>query len=369
VEGVRTDVRIVNTSLLGTDWYIDQMKYRQYDSPPVPFKLSRENYLIGTNDWIEIVERISEPQQVKDVVNFLADPRAKATLNNGKKVSYLPTRNFILPVNKENVLRNGSMKASDSLRIPDQIIFSIPKKTNEQDKNSIIKPELMVLDLLANNDWERPVYFVSMGGDVDLGFRDYLQYNGFAYKLTPFRNASRDPQATLDKDVMYDRLMNVYRWGNMNDPKIWLDWNNYWTMAIILNVRNMHGRVAGALNRAGDHERALDLLNRAIELMPDEIFPYSAAMQQNDVAMLSIIEEYYLAGAPEKAGQIAERFITEADENLAFYANAQAGGEEEMQVTLFCLQRIAQLCKRYEHEELANKADEKFQFFLQYMQM
>lgn len=254
--------------------------------------------------------------------------------------------------------------------IPNQITFSIPKKTNsEKEKNGITKTELMILDLLANNDWKRPIYFVSLGGDSDLGFRDYLQYNGFCYKLTPFRNTSRDPQGMLDKDVMYDRLMNVYRWGNMNDPKVWMDWNNFLTIDVILNIRNMHSRVASAFNKAGDHKKAIDLLDRVMTIMPNEIFPYSVAMQQNDIAMLSVIEEYYVAGAPEKADQIVERFITEADENLAFYVNAKVGGVEESQVTLYCLQRLTQLCKQYQKENLAKKVEEKFQFYLQYMQM
>jgi hypothetical protein len=366
VQGLRTDVRVVNTSLLGTDWYIDQLKCRQYEAPPVPFSLARENYLPGTNDYMLIEERVTEPRYIKDVMNFIADPKARATTTRGKKVAFLPVRNLIVPVDKETVLGNGTVRPEDADRIPAAITLTIPKKTSQnRDKDAIIKAEMMILDLLASNNWERPIYFVSLGGDVDLGLRDYLRYEGFAYRLTPIRNNSQDPQSMLDKDALYHRLKDVYRWGNMSDPRVWMDYNNFTTLTAILNIRNMHCRVADAFNTAGDKEKAAEVLDMVMDKMPDEIFPYSMATYHNDLTMLSIVEQYYIAEQAEKAEKIIERFLEESDKNLFFYTQVKNGGDDELRVSSLCLQHLASLCRRYGNETLTKRVEDALAFYTQ----
>jgi len=389
VEEVRTDVRIVNLSLLGTDWYIDQMKYKVYDTPPVPFSLARDNYLLGTNDYVQIVERTSEPLPVKDVVNFIGSPRAEAKLASpydGKKVAYVPTRNFRLPVNKENVLKtqlqerddnfpktmrmpDGTITFLDTALIPDFITFSIPKKSIKGGtKNEINKPEMMILDLLANNDWKRPIYFVSRGGDVvDLGFRDYLEYNGFTYKLVPFRGNPQDPHEMMNRDLMYDRLMNVYSWGNMNDPSLWIDWSNYQLVTLIMQCRNIFVQVAKSFNDVGDYEKAITLLDKMTEILPEKIFPYCMSIGQNELATLSILEEYYRAQQTEKANAIVESFLEETEKSLLFYFDVKSGGESEINTNLYCLQMLEHICTPY-NEELATKVGVKFREYYSVLQ-
>ncbi|MDR3133839.1 MAG: DUF2723 domain-containing protein [Prevotellaceae bacterium] len=368
VEGIRTDVRVVNTSLLSADWYIDQMRIRQYDSPPLPIKIARENYLAGTNDYRTINEKITRPVDIREVT---ADGKV-----------YSPPRNLVIPVNKENVLKNGTVKFTaipetdafsiaatthidDLHKIPDTITITIPKTVDGESKNGITKTEMVLLDILANNDWERPIYFVSLGGDVNLGLRDYLQYDGFAHRLTPFRNAS----LTNKPDIMsaYERLKSVYRWGNINNPDVWIDYNTFLSLTAILNIRNMHVETAEALLTMGEKEKAIEILDLAVERMPDEIFPYCTSSLQSDATIINLIEQYYAAGDSTKANTMAERFIKEADENLFFYTRTKNGGEREVDYTLQVLNYLASVCYSYGNMELSLATQKVWQQHLQYV--
>jgi hypothetical protein len=358
VEGVRTDARVVNTSLLNSAWYIDQMKRRQYDSPPVPFKLAREHYL-GVNDYVPISERSSEPLDLKEVMDFIADPRAKVRTSQAGRVSYLPTRRFTLPVNRENLLNNGTVRPENANRIPESITLTLPEK-----KNGVLKTELMILDLLANNDWERPIYVVGMGSDTDLGLREYLQYEGFAYRLTPIRNTY--PQSLMDKDAMYDRLMNVYRWGNVNDPKVWIDHTISLTLSAITSVRQMYTMVASSFMADGDTTKTLALLDRVMELMPDNVIPYVTSLaESNDRAMLSMMQLYVAAGQPDKADTLANAFLDELEQNLHFFSRAKTPGNA-LYINLRTLRLLSLSLSPFLSEDVQTRARELRQFYRQY---
>ncbi len=388
VEGVRTDVRIVNISLLGTPWYIDQMKYQQYESAPVPFTLNRDYYETGINDFVPIDERITEAQNIKDVMNFFADPRAKMRRQNGELLSYFPVRKFIVPVDKEKVLQNKKsspagntpnaalvekiqalgnsiVSPKDSNKIVDQFILEIPKN-----KTTINKAEMMVLDLLANNNWERPIYFVSMGGDVDLGLRDYLQYEGFVYKLVPVRTGAGSHQlesGNIQADKMYERLKNIYKWGNMDKQGVNIDYNNILTLAIILNVREMHARTANALLAEGKKEQAIEILDQAIALTPTYNFPYNLTAfpsGANESAMISLIDLYYRAEQTEKASKLAEDFFNDTQKNLNFFVQlTKEDVSRQIQLNFILIQQLASILDHYNNQELGVKVKECYQTY------
>ena len=156
VDGVRPDVRIMNTSYLGAEWYIDEMKTKANDAPGVPFTLPRSKYTY-TNDIIPIFNVVDRPLELKEAIDFIRseDPRTKYDLGDGHLVDYLPNNRFALPVNKDNAIASGIVKESDRDLMVDTIYLELPKRT-------IDKSEMMLLDMLAHFDWKRPIHFTQV---------------------------------------------------------------------------------------------------------------------------------------------------------------------------------------------------------------
>lgn len=176
IEGYRTDVRTINTSLFATDWYIDQMKRKAYESDPIPSQLRHDQYAYGVRDAIYFQALTENTWNIKDFMNWVSsdDPRTKVTFANNQEVVFYPTNKIRIPVNKENVLKSGLVKAKDSALILDYIDIELPK-------SAIGKNRLLMLDIIANNDWKRPIYFT--GGSYEseefIWMKDYLQLDGW----------------------------------------------------------------------------------------------------------------------------------------------------------------------------------------------
>ena len=324
VEGVRTDVRIVNTSLLGTDWYIDQMQYKTYESEPLPFSIPRHEYIYGTNDVIEVVDRVKRPVMLKEVIDLISNPAAKVRTRLGGTLSYFAARQLLIPVDKQKAVESGIIDASEVHLVPDTIQLDLPER-----KNSMIKSELMILDLLANYKWDRPIYFVAMGGDLEIGIRDYLEYNGFAYKFVPIKNKSTfGNPGRVNPDVMYNLVMNVYRWGNMNDPTVNIDYQNLLTFNAVLSGRNIFSQTAGSLLEAGDTTRAVEVLDRMQEVMIPSQFPLNGSAMSNSLNELAVIESidtYLVAGELEKGSKLADLFADETIKSIKLFSKPFRG--------------------------------------------
>ena len=206
VEGIRTDVRVVNLSLLNTDWYIDQQRRRAYESAPIPMGMAPEKYRQGTRDVIALLPASNDDSapytDLKSAMDFaLNDRNMRELFTRGKKDAWFRTNKFSIPVNKDRVIANGTVLAKDSASIADAVRWKIGKQV-------LLKNHFAVLDLLANFNWERPIYFaVTTGPDSYIGLQNYFRLEGLAYRLVPMQSSSRNPNQGPSKSTARRHMM------------------------------------------------------------------------------------------------------------------------------------------------------------------
>ena len=316
VEGVRTDVRICNTSLLGTDWHIDQMKWAVNESAPLPLSVGQEQYLYGTNEYIPILDLREEVMSISDVMTLFRHPDVKAPMTSGRKVDYIASRKISVPVNKENVIKYGIVDAKFADQIPDSIVLNISK-----DKDFITKPELFMLDLLSGYQWDRPINLLSMGGDINIGIKEYLEYEGYSFKFVPIKNKTTTTQAGfVDTDELYRKMTEVYSWDALAADDYFIDYQNQYTHLGVLSIRNLFVTCAEAFMAAGENDRALEMLDRCAEVMehyPLETVPLG--FSGNDFMVVETVRDYYALGQSEKALALATRMGEELLVSANFY--------------------------------------------------
>lgn len=323
VEGVRLDTRIMNTSLLGTDWYIDQMRRKIYDSDPVKFSLDRIDYLYGKNEFPDVVDRVNRPITLKEAITLFKDPRVKIN-RYGTPESFIAQHKLRLPVNKENVKKYGIVAEEDYDKIVDTLYMDIPAH-----RSSISKTELMILDMLSNYDWDRPIYFVSQGGDLDIGLRNYLQFEGFAYKFVPIKSTTRTADiGQIDALKMFDKVMKVYEWDNLADTTINIDYQNLATFNGVMNIRGIFVQTAVGLFEDGYKEKAVQVLDRMQQVMVPQNFPLNTSILYsiNEYMVLQAIEVYIKCGEKEKGVKLAQDFARETLESVELFAQPYGRG-------------------------------------------
>ncbi len=317
VEGVRTDVRILNSSLLGTDWYIDQMKCAFYDSEPVNISIPRRQYLYGTNDFVPVIDVVDRPILASEAIEIFKDPRY---VRDGQ--DFIPGHKLLVPVNKENALRSGIVKESMKDSIQDYIILEI-------NGNNLTKFNLVMLDILANYDWSRPLYFVSRG-ETTLSLEPWLQYDGFVYKLVPFLNDYTERERTIDVDELYERIMRDYRLESLADTTVYYDYQNVYTFSAVVPVRDIFATTAATLIDRHEFVRAEAVLDKGIAMMPPKNFPYNVAALRsiNEWSILTMIESYLRIGCPEKAIAIGDQMADETLKTLVYFSTPVGPGDE-----------------------------------------
>jgi hypothetical protein len=314
VEGIRTDVRVVNLSLLNTDWYIDQMKRQAYDGMPVPFKMPEQKYRQGTRD-VMFVDPNRETKGFMPISEAMAVALDDSkTIDNGRnKIAYLPSYKFSMKVDS-SVAESYRQYLNEGDTLVSEIQFSLAD-AGGRPRSYITKANLAVLDLLNNMDWNRPVYFaVTTGGDAYMGLEQYFQLEGLAYRLTPIKH-KKNPNPNIDggvsSSIMYDNMMNKFQWGNMDKLPIYMDENN---RRMTTNLRLQFGHLAEQFIEEGDLEKAREVIQRSLDVMPEYNVPY-----EQPQIMWQLVDLMYQAEYDEKALELSKRMIDINNQEIDFY--------------------------------------------------
>ena len=343
VEGMRTDVRVCNLMLLNTDWYIDQMKTMAYKSEPLPVSLPKSLYYDGVNNQVAVYERVKEPATAKEVIDFINSGSDVSKLKlYGEDIYYIPTRTIRIPVDSAAVIANGTVKPEDA----DKIVPYIDIKL----KGSwIMKSQLMVIDMLANNNWKRPIYFVAGYHNDALGLEEYFQLEGLAYRLVPVKSVNKSwfDYGRIDKDIMYENMMNRFVWGGASDPDVYIDYYHKRTLTVI-RARLNYARLASALAAAGEKDKANAVLDTCMSTFPVSKLGY-------DIYFADIISAYFKAGNKETAVKLADDVSAYYFEHTGYLLNQKpviaAYAEQEIGQGLQIVSQVVQAC--YDNGEVA----------------
>lgn len=349
VEGVRTDVRVCNLSYLQTDWYIDQMKRQAYESDPLPITFEHDQYVQGTRDVVYLMDdpRIPGPVELHRALDFVKDDSPGSKLTQYDNAAYIPAKVLYLVVDKDAVIRNKVVPESMYDQIVDTIFFDF---TN---KSYLVKDELMLLDMIASSNWERPLYFAfTVGSSKYLGLEKYFQLEGFAYRFTPVLTPTSEDGlyfGDVDTDKMYNNMMNKFRWGNMNDPNVYIDENN---QRMMTNIRNNYNRLADYLIKENKMDSAVQVLDTSVKMVPSNVVPYNYFSQQT-------AEYYFAAGDSDKGTELSRSIYEDYLTNLTYYLSLDdkflVSVNEEVARILYTMRELALMVGQYGQVDLSNE--------------
>jgi hypothetical protein len=348
VENIRTDVRVCNLMLLNTDWYIDQMKRRTYESAPLPVILPAKKYYDGVNNQVFVVEKTKDPVEISTIIDWVKSDNigTKVQISPTEIIDIIPSRTIRIPVDAQKVLASGTVKPEDA----DKIVPYIDIKLKA---NAILKSQLIVLDILAHNNWERPIYYVTGRQDDALGLEEYFQLEGLAYRLVPIKTETKSwsDYGRINTDILYNNMMKEFSWKSANDKGVYIDYNHIRTLMVI-RARLNYARLAKALVSEGKSEKAVEVLNYCMNALPLEKIPY-------DPYVPDLIEGYFIAGANEQASKLAKGMSEYYFERLDYYLKQDSyilnSAEYEIQSAWQFTLRVADACSKYGEEKLGEE--------------
>ncbi|WP_291097027.1 MULTISPECIES: DUF2723 domain-containing protein [unclassified Flavobacterium] len=323
IEHVRTDVKIVNTSLFMTDWYIDQMKTKAYNSEPLPISFTHDQYVGDKLDYVAHIQKIDSRWEIKDFINFIKNPKSTVEMQNGQTIHFYPTDKIRIPVDKNSIIKNKVVAA----KFYDSIV---PYIDIDIKGNALYKNRLMMLDIVANNDWKRPIYF--SGGAFDnedyLWMKNYLQLDGMVYKLVPLKTAaSKDASpmdmGQIDSDKMYSVVMK-WDWGNSESDKIYHDPE---TRRNSITYRTNLARLMDKLIAEGKKDKARNIIDLAMTKMPLDKFGYYSVVEP-------FARGYYEVDEKAKAQQLLDKLMTKYKENLNYYGSLKSSEQTDIAVDI-----------------------------------
>ena len=357
VEGIRTDVRVMNLSYLGADWYIEQMQRKTYDSDPVPFSLTPDQYRTGTRDIVYVVDRIKGYTDLKQVVDFVAsdDPRTKQLPEyTTEKIDFIPSRHFIVPVDSVEVVKNGTVSPKNASKVRSQMQWDL-----EPSRSYITKNHLMILDLMAHNNWKRPIYYaITVSEDNYLNLDNYFQMEGLAYRIVPFASTGdMFGRGGINTDIMYDNMVNKFKWGGVDNPNVYLDEN---VVRMLGNFRSTFARLAIQLINENKTDSARKALDKCMAVIPDRVVPFN-------VYNILLIEAYYKLGDTETANKMIATLKKNVYQDMGYFISLGKKYSSyliyEKRVAFYSMTELARLGQTYNQPELKKEMDQKIQEF------
>ncbi len=375
VEGVRPDIRIINLSLLGVDWYIDQLRYKMNEAAPLKLSFTPEQYVGNNRDVTRYKSdpRVPEgmPLDLKRVMKFIAsdDPHDKVQYQGGESENFLPTKIFFLDVDTNKVKQMNMLAGEDYSQMVPRMQWSIENGT-------VLKNDLMTLDIVANNFMDRPIYFaVSVAPDAYMGLEKYFQLEGLSYRVVPKLNQSGSPySAPVRTDAMYENMMKKFKFAGIKEnPNIYLDEN---ILRMTVNIRGNFGRLAESLLAKGEKEKAVTVIDYSLSVMPADKVPHS-------VFDVSYPELYFQAGQKEKGEKLLTEMFEKAKDELNYYKTVyafvlnearesedmgyvtqlQQGAfmeRREVREQLYIMQQLSVAAKKYDTADFSAKIDKDF---------
>ena len=306
------------------------MKRPAYSSAPLPISMQKENYQFSTNGYLPYVAKpqVATGMDVNQFISLVKQnhPALQVMAQDGRSFLSFPTKKFFLPVNKQAVLQSGIIPTARRSQVVDTMAWEVKQ-------NGMEKKQLTIFDILVTNNWQRPIYFSStLNQDDYMYFKPYLQNEGMVYRLLPAKNPDATADAYVAKEIMYQNLMQKFKWRNLQDSTIYYDeaYQAQW----VPNTRQQFYTLAEAYFKAGDPEKARNVINHCLTVMPDESLPY-------DFQTVQLAELLAKTGEIKKSEAIRTKLTTRATQALQYYlADNNPLFTREIQLNLFTLQQL-----------------------------
>ncbi|MBN1597454.1 MAG: DUF2723 domain-containing protein [Bacteroidales bacterium] len=352
VEGIRTDVRVINLSYLSADWYIEQMERKAYDSDPIKMTLKKEDYIQVERDIVYLQDRVKGYIDLKEAIDFITHDEAllKSIPGIPEGIYFIPQHKFRLNADSVKVFNNGTIKPNMADKYQNPIRWEIKQ-------GYLTKNHLMVLDFLATNDWERPIYYaITVGNENYLDLDNFFESHGLAYRIIP---AYVDPgfgsMGEMNTDVVFDNMMNKFKWGGIEEKDLYLEENS---LRMLANFRHNFIALASALIEEGKKDSAILAQNRCMEIIPNEIVPF-------DFYMLGIVENYYALNQQKQAQEIAdiilENTLQDVDYLLSLRMDQWQNLQFERQVAQYVIKELLRYSTSYNDKFYSAKIQQQLE--------
>ncbi|NVO19101.1 MAG: DUF2723 domain-containing protein [Bacteroidetes bacterium] len=349
VEGIRTDVRVVNFMLSSGDWYVHQLMRKIYNSDPLPFTLRSDQYDKGINEVVAYSQQLNDRVELKDLINFIAsdDPATKYQVSSNKTIAIFPTKKVKMTIDSAALIKEGVIPAY----LKDKVLGSIEWDIKT---NYLYKNDLMLLDFLATNQFKRPIYFSSISGASDaIDIDKYCYQDGWVYRFLPVRPDKDYVQGlgSVNADASYDILMNKCKWGNLADPKVYVDRESYRNSMI---PKQNFVRLGRKLASEGKSDSAIKVCDYVQKVFPDNKIHF-------DIYMSQFVEVYYMAKAFDKGNKLANKLMDIYEENLNYISSLNPefhnNYEEDVNQAYGLFSMMKQLSEQYNQTEVLNRVE------------